>query len=102
MYFRYWKNPWHFDPGRFLENGVIVPPDHLKKQRLVGFGVGRRQCPGEQFAKNRMFLLLTMMLQKFKILPAEGEPKPQTDPHDFISVSVINMKPYKVQLQLRG
>ncbi len=100
-FFRYWEDPWEFIPERFIENGAIIPPDHPNKQRLLVFGIGRRHCPAGAFVKNILFLFLTMMLQKFKILPAEGELKPQTDPHDFMSVFAINMRPYKVQLQLR-
>ena len=95
--FRYWDEPWLVNPDRFIENGSIVPPDHPNKQRIFSFGTGRRSCPGEQFAKNRMFLMVIMMLQKFKFLPAEGEPRPQTDPHDYM----FGIKPYKVQVQLR-
>ncbi len=86
---------------RFLENAAIVPPDHPNKQRMIVFGLGPRRCPGEAFAKNRIFLMITMMLQKFRFLPAEGEPPPQTDPNDYVGVFATSMKPYKIQLQLR-
>ena len=100
--FRYWDHPWEFNPDRWIEDGGIVPPDHPKKQRLFAFGLGARQCTGEQFAKNRIFLLIVMLLQKFKLLPATGEPKPQTDPHYYeYAFAGSNMKPYKIQVQLR-
>ncbi len=100
---RYWEDPWRFNPDRFIENGSIIPPGHPNKQHIVLFGIGRRSCPGERFAKNRMFLLITMMLQKFRFLPADGEPKPQTDPHDYTpGFFQLEIEPYKVQIQLRN
>ncbi len=51
---RYWKNPFEFNPNRFLnEKGDIVPPGHLNRKRLKQFGAGRRGCRGEVMAKNR-------------------------------------------------
>ncbi len=93
-----------FNPDRFIENGRIVAPDHPNKQllNLLIFGGGRRQCPGEQFVKNRIFLLVTMMLQRFKFLPSEGEPKPQTDPHDYMTGNLSWIKPYKTQVVPRN
>ncbi len=84
-----------------MENGNIIAADHPKKQRLFMFGAGRRSCPGEQFAKNRIFILLTMMLQRFRFLPAPGEQEPQTDPHDYMAGLPMTMKPYKMQLKPR-
>ncbi len=97
----YWDQPWVFNPERFLENGKIVPPDHVNKQRVLNFGAGRRQCLGEIFARNRLFILVTLLLQKFKFLPAEGHPRPEHDPRKYdVRLSVI-IKPYKFSVQLR-
>ncbi len=98
---RYWKSPWQFNPNRWLENGKIVPPDHIKKQRLLPFGAGKRQCPGEVFAKNRLFLLATMMLQKFKFVPAEGHPKPNHDPSKCKIKIILMQDPYKLCVKPR-
>ncbi len=98
---RYWANPWEFNPNRFIEGNKIVGPDHIKKQRLLPFGAGRRQCPGEDFARNRLFILATMMLQKFKFLPAEGHPKPNHDPNECTVDIVLRIKPYKLSVKQR-
>ncbi len=98
---RYWQAPWEFNPSRIIEDGMVVPPDHQKKQRLLPFGAGRRQCAGEVFAKNRLFILTCLMLQKFKFVPAEGHELPNNDPRDFKADSVLLMKPYKLSVQLR-
>ena len=99
---RYWEKPWEFDPNRFIEDGKVVPPDHIKKQRLFPFGAGKRQCAGRVFARNRLFILTTMMLQKFKFLPAEGHPLPKHDPRDYFAEFTLNMKHYNLSVQLRN
>ncbi len=98
---RYWKNPWEFNPNRWLENGKVVTPDHIKKQRLLAFGAGRRQCPGEVFARNRLFIVTTMLLQKFKFVPAEGHPRPNHDPSKFKLNILLHNEPYKLSVQPR-
>ncbi len=77
---RYWENPWEFNPNRWIEDDKIVSPDHIKKQRLLPFSAGIRQCPGEVFARNRLFILTTMLLQKFRFVQAEGYTCPNHDP----------------------
>ena len=97
----YWPNPFEFDPQRFLENGKLLPPTHIKNKRLMPFSAGRRQCPGEVFARNGLFILVSLLLQKFKFLPAEGHPLPQHDPRKYV-VSIDNcIKPYFLTTQTR-
>ncbi|CAG2108197.1 unnamed protein product [Medioppia subpectinata] len=58
---KYWDNPDEFNPGRFLDNEgkqVVVKP-----AAFIPFGVGRRQCIGEQLATNTLFLALVRLLQ---------------------------------------
>ena len=99
---KYWKDPWVFDPLRFLdENGDVVGPDHVNKQRLLVFGAGRRQCTGEIFARNRVYILLALMLQKFKFLPAVGHPIPKHDPRDYDVRFNIRIKPYHLSAKNR-
>ena len=98
---RYWQQPWKFNPNRFIEDGKVVAPDHVQKQRLLPFGAGRRQCAGEVFARNRLFILTAMMLQKFKFIPAQGHPKPNHDPRQCTADILLLMKPYKLSVQTR-
>ena len=98
---RYWVNPWEFKPHRWLEGGKVLPPDHIKKQRVFPFGAGRRQCAGEVFARNRLFILTTLLLQKFKFVPAEGLPNPNCDPSQFKVVLMIEEEPYKLSAEPR-
>lgn len=62
-----WNEPHKFNPQRFLnEDGRILPekPDHL-----IPFGLGRRSCPGHIFATMEVFLMMTFLLQKYRIVP---------------------------------
>jgi len=43
--------------------------------RFVGFGAGRRQCPGELLARTRIFLLMATVLQRFDIVPVGKIPE---------------------------
>ena len=97
-FYRYWQDPWVFNPDRWIENGSILPADHPNKSRIFSFSAGQRRCPGEQFGKNRIFMMVVMMLQKFKFVQAEGEPAPQTDPHNYM----FGINPYKIQVQCRN
>ncbi len=98
---RYWESPKEFNPNRWIENGKIVPPDHINKQRLLAFGAGKRQCPAEVFSRNRLFLLTCLLLQKFKFIPARGHPIPNHDPFECTVEILLKLKPYKVSVNPR-
>ncbi|KAH6925189.1 hypothetical protein HPB50_001548 [Hyalomma asiaticum] len=62
-----WKDPGKFIPERYLtEDGQLVPQ---KPEYLIPFSIGRRDCPGQTFAAMEIFLLVTFLLQKYRILP---------------------------------
>lgn len=66
-----WRDPDIFDPTRFLEG----EPRKLvaKPERLLPFSLGKRMCPAERMATLGIFLCLTSLLQKFRVLPEEGQ-----------------------------
>ncbi|OQV15323.1 Methyl farnesoate epoxidase [Hypsibius exemplaris] len=65
-------DPFEFRPQRFLDGeGNFVPSPNM-----LAFGTGRRSCPGMEYAKKDLFVLLASMLQRFKIELPEGEEKP--------------------------
>ncbi len=98
---KYWDDPWEFIPKRFLEDGKLVPGDHIKRQRLLAFGGGSRHCTGEAYTKQWLFLLVTLMMQKFKFLPAEGHPAPQHDPREYLVRLNLLIKPFRMSVQSR-
>ncbi len=99
---KFWDSPWDFDPSRFLTgDGKVIPPDHVKRQRLLPFSAGKRQCPGEEIVRNMLFNLITLMIQKYKLLPAEGHPRPRHDPREYTGGLTVITKPYYLSIQIR-
>ncbi|XP_037576234.1 cytochrome P450 2C15-like isoform X2 [Dermacentor silvarum] len=85
----YWKDPYCFNPCRFLnKDGSIVSQ---KPPHWMPFSVGRRSCPGEVFATLEIFLLLTLVLQKFRVLLETPLPYDLDDPR-IIMRDVMNLK----------
>ena len=67
-----WGDPQNFRPERFFdENGALVQPEYF-----IPFSMGKRVCIGEALAKMELFLYLSSMLQRFKVLPAHEGPLP--------------------------
>ncbi|KAH7940900.1 hypothetical protein HPB49_007705 [Dermacentor silvarum] len=74
----YWKDPYCFNPCRFLnKDGSTVSQ---KPPHWMPFSVGRRSCPGEAFATLEIFLLLTLLLQKFRVVLETPLPYDLDDP----------------------
>ncbi|XP_048247558.1 cytochrome P450 1A2-like [Haliotis rufescens] len=79
-----WHDPWVFRPERFLDDqGQLLAPEHPIRKQFLAFGIGKRQCPGEVFAKTRLFLFITTLVQHFKILPPEGGMTSSSDPRTW-------------------
>ena len=64
--------------------------------RLLPFGAGRRVCPGEVLARNRIFLIFVSMMQKFTFQASEGKDAPDSDPRNMIQALVNRVRPYKI------
>ena len=63
---------------------------------LMPFGAGRRVCAGEAMARNRMFLFITTLLQRFHFLPDPDEPLPECDPNHYKNDLILHPTPFKV------
>lgn len=84
-----WKEPEKFMPGRFLnDDGSII--SH-KPECLIPFCLGRRACPGDTFASMEIFLMITCLLQKYKILPHQPI-NLDLDSHDTLFYHVQQIK----------
>ncbi|ELT93815.1 hypothetical protein CAPTEDRAFT_99614 [Capitella teleta] len=78
----FWKNPFEFEPERFLdEDGCLVSASHPNRRHLMPFGAGPRVCLGEVLAKTRIFLIIASLAQKFEILP--GDISAPSDPRQL-------------------
>ena len=58
-----------------------------KNERIIPFGVGKRNCMGELLARNEVFLFTVNLVQKIRFLPPVDQPPPS--PQHFHS-SVTN------------
>ncbi|MFN7034770.1 MAG: cytochrome P450 [Bellilinea sp.] len=64
----YWENPESFDPERFGEAQSAQRPRYA----YYPFGGGPRQCIGNHFAQMEAQLLMTIILQRFRVELVEG------------------------------
>ncbi|KAJ8298759.1 hypothetical protein KUTeg_022819 [Tegillarca granosa] len=95
-----YPEPFEFKPERFLDvNGDILPADHIIRQNMLSFSIGKRSCIGEVFAKNRLFMFFSTLMQNFIFLPEENSPK--FDPHEM-EIFIVHMpKRFKCRVQNR-
>ncbi|KAL3862691.1 hypothetical protein ACJMK2_008644 [Sinanodonta woodiana] len=64
-----WGDPENFRPDRFVsEEGTLLKPDEF-----IPFFTGRRNCIGESLARMELFLFISALVQRFEIMPPEGE-----------------------------
>jgi len=67
----HWEEPEKFDPDRFL-------PERKKgrhKFAYLPFSLGQRQCIGNEFSELEQRLVLIRLLQRFKIVYPQKQPK---------------------------
>jgi len=66
-----YKDPFVYNPDRFLKDGEIDPT--VRDPKVATFGYGRRICPGRFLAENSLFILLCHILIVYDIWPALGD-----------------------------
>ncbi|XP_072018492.1 cytochrome P450 2U1-like [Amphiura filiformis] len=63
--------PDQFKPERFIdENG-----EYVERKEVIPFGIGRRICPAENFAKMELFLFFTHLLHRFTLVKPDDVPR---------------------------
>ncbi|GAV75349.1 p450 domain-containing protein [Cephalotus follicularis] len=67
---KYWENPNEFQPERFLESSIDYRGKHFE---FIPFGVGRRGCPGINFAVPIVEFALANLLFRFDWQLTPGE-----------------------------
>ena len=66
------------------------------RYRLLPFGAGRRVCSGEVLAKNRMFLMMSGIVQNFSFKPKNEAEKPDHDPRSYRPGLATHPKDYEI------
>ena len=74
----------------------------LNFYRIFTFGAGKRFCPGEVLAKNRLFLFIACLLQKFTFLPTEGKTAPLHDPRTYRFKTTLHIDDYEIIAKRRS
>lgn len=65
-----WGDPETFWPERFLK--VNASEKRKLKECVTTFQEGKRRCPGEQMAKDFMFVMAAKLVQRFSFEAVEG------------------------------
>ncbi|XP_031548545.1 steroid 17-alpha-hydroxylase/17,20 lyase-like [Actinia tenebrosa] len=92
-----WKDPFKFDPKRFLdEEGKYAPPPGGD---LLPFSAGPRGCMGEVLARTELFLFLSHLLQRFKFETISGCEPPSLD--GLGSGTIIHSPDCRIIVKLR-
>ncbi|XP_039258473.2 cytochrome P450 2U1-like [Styela clava] len=69
---KYFENPREFRPERFLDSDEKF----CRSNHVIPFSIGLRHCMGEQLARMELFVFLTGIIQKLKVLPDPVKPLP--------------------------
>jgi cytochrome P450 len=98
-----WHDPYVFHPERYLDDdGHFVAADHPARMHNLGFGAGPRVCGGEIFAMTRIFLILTMFMQCFDVLPATSlDEQPSCDCRNTVMGLVLYPEQFEMRLSER-
>ncbi|KAI0360360.1 cytochrome P450 [Trametes cingulata] len=95
--------PTEFRPERYLNpDGTLRELERHEDPSIIGFGFGRRICPGMYFAMNSIFIGIATMLYVFDIRKSRDENGqeivPEVDFRGFISHPV----PFKCDIKPRS
>ena len=78
--------------------------DHvpLSFHSLLPFGAGRRVCVGEKFARHRMFIMITSLIQRLNFRSDPTQELPDPDPRGYKLGFVLHPPNYKVIVENRA
>ncbi|PSR74371.1 hypothetical protein PHLCEN_2v9879 [Hermanssonia centrifuga] len=69
-----YPEPSQFRPERYLDSrGALRTLDRMEDPAVIGFGFGRRICPGMFLALNSVFIAVAMILYVFDISKTQDE-----------------------------
>ncbi|KAG8730945.1 hypothetical protein FRC10_002240 [Ceratobasidium sp. 414] len=89
-----YKDPEIFNPDRFLDPSIPLPPT---------FGFGRRLCPGIYYAKSSLFIFIASILSVFNIEMVKDEQGNNVKPIAEGKNSIVyHPLPFKFSLKIRS
>uniref|UniRef100_A0A3B1IJJ6 Cytochrome P450 1A n=1 Tax=Astyanax mexicanus TaxID=7994 RepID=A0A3B1IJJ6_ASTMX len=91
-----WSDPDSFQPERFLSPSSQINKDVVEK--VLIFGMGKRRCVGDRFARLEMFMFLTTVLQRLHIESASAQEL------SLSTTFALTMKPrpYRIKISPRS
>ncbi|KAG9331505.1 hypothetical protein JZ751_018908 [Albula glossodonta] len=90
-----WGDPDSFRPERFLNESGQLSKDLTEKVMI--FGMGKRRCLGDSFARLEMFIFLTTLLHLLRIENVHGQELDLTAEFGL----TMKPKPYKINVSPR-
>ncbi|XP_077971893.1 cytochrome P450 2U1-like [Styela clava] len=88
---KHFANPEEFRPERFLDR----EGKFIKSNYVIPFSIGPRSWIGKQLAKMEIFIFLTGIVQKLKVLPNSKKPLPSFHDGGF---SLISYQPQNFEV----
>jgi cytochrome P450 family 26 subfamily A len=85
---KYFPDPEKFDPSRFLQGQGLAP------FTFVPFGGGPRMCPGNEFARMEILLILHHLIMRFSWTLDDPDERVVVDPVPFPANGLpVHLKP---------
>ncbi|KAK4445240.1 cytochrome P450 71B10 [Podospora aff. communis PSN243] len=82
-------------PDEFLPERFLGERDNSRRKPVYAFGVGRRECPGQQYGLDALHVAFALILWAYDILPdGELDMSPETGIH---VQGLLQPEPYKVR-----
>ena len=81
----YFPEPNRFNPERYLtvqDDGTLKFTPHPK---VIPFGIGKRRCLGESFARTSVYKSFSTLIQKFEIVRGQENPMQDKPNGGFVS-----------------
>ncbi|OBZ77609.1 O-methylsterigmatocystin oxidoreductase [Grifola frondosa] len=96
-------DPETFRPERFLcDDGTLRELDRCEDPSVIGFGFGRRICPGMYMAVNSVFIAVATMLYVLDISKARDEHGAEIEPEVECSGFICHPVPFKCSIRPRS
>jgi cytochrome P450 len=86
-----WPEPELYRPERFIDDSGTV----FGKDRIRPFSIGKRSCLGEFLARQELFLFFTTLIQRFHILPPDGQEKVECTENFVVTMCPT---PFKIRM----